>query len=191
MRELLAITFCIIASSHALLRAQTTPAPDRITSQEISDVLVRISQNASRVAPMLEQVRPVEWVAKGASETYVTQWQSSRTQLSSIQTDMAAVAKHPEQMAECMKALFRVQAAHQLLGALMGGLRKYQNPALADLIESVAAEDRASEDRLKQYLLELASEKEQQIDVMDQEAQRCRAILSRQPAEPARPVKRN
>ena len=73
----------------------------------------------------------------------------------------------------------------------MGGLRKYQNPALADLIESVAAEDRASEDRLKQYLLELASEKEQQIDVMDQEAQRCRAILSRQPAEPARPVKRN
>jgi hypothetical protein len=64
----------------------------------------------------------------------------------------------------------------------MGGLRRYQNPALAELIESVAAEDQSQLDRLEQYVLELAGEKDRQYAVVDREAQRCRATLSREPA---------
>ncbi len=82
-------------------------------------------------------------------------------------------------------ALFRLQAANLALGSLMGGVRKYQNPALADLIESVAAEAGNDIDRFQQHLLELAGEKEQQFTVVDREAQRCRAALSRQPAVPS------
>ena len=189
MRELLSILICFCSCAE-LMRAQTIRVPDRMTGQEVSDVLLQISQNAGRVSPMLDQLRPADWVVKGASETYVSQWDSSRAQLNAIQADMAALALHPEQMTECMKALFRIQAAHQLLASLMGGLRKYQNPALADLIEAVAAGDRAGQDRVQQYLMELATEKEQQLEVMNQEAQRCRAILSRQPAESARPARR-
>ena len=85
-------------------------------------------------------------------------------------------------------AVHRVEAAHQLLGSLMGGLRRYQNPALADLIESVAAEDHSDVERLQQYLLDLDGAKEQQFEVVDREAQRCRGMLSRQPAE--RPVRK-
>jgi hypothetical protein len=103
---------------------------------------------------------------------------------------MAALADHPDRMSDCMKALFHIQAVHETLDSLMGGLRKYQNPALADLIESVAAEDRAGIDRLEQYILELAGDKEEQLAVMDKEAQRCRAILSRQPAAAPAPANR-
>jgi hypothetical protein len=103
---------------------------------------------------------------------------------------MQALAQHPDGLSDGLKALFRVEAVHQLLSSLMGGLRRYQNPALADLIESVAAEDRADLDNMQQYLLQLASDKEEQFAVVDKEAQRCRATLSRQPAPPASPNRR-
>jgi hypothetical protein len=161
--------------------AQQQPDP------QVVAIFNAISQHASRIEPMLQQIRPNDWVAKGAPDTYVAQWNSAMEQLKAIQTDMSALAQHPDQMTEGMRALFRVQASHQVLNSLMDGLRKYQNPALAELIESVAAEDQANIDHLEQYVLQLATEKDQQYAVVDSEAQRCRATLSRQPADNARP----
>jgi hypothetical protein len=97
---------------------------------------------------------------------------------------MAALAQKPDQMSETMRALFREQAFHRLLATLMGGVRRYQNPAVADLIESVAAQDQSDLDRVEQYLIELAAQKEHELQVMDSEAQRCRGILLKQPAPP-------
>jgi hypothetical protein len=154
---------------------------------QVVAIFTGISQRTARIAPMLDELRPNDWVAKGAPDTYVTQWNSAREQLQAIQSDMAALAQNPDQMTECMKALFRVQAAHLTLDSLMGGLRRWQNPALAELIESVSAQDQADLNRLEQYVLTLANEKDQQYAVVDREAQRCRGILSKQPAEPAKP----
>ena len=162
--------------------SQQQPVPPAITDPEIVAVFNGISLHASRIEPMLRQLRPNDWVAKGAPDTYVAQWNSTLEQLHAIQSDMSALAAHPDQMTECMKALFRVQASHRALNSLMGGLRRYQNPALAELIESVAAEDQSALDRLEQYVLELAGEKDRQYAVVDREAQRCRATLSREPA---------
>lgn len=156
--------------------AQQQPDP------QVTAIFNGISQHAARLEPMLQQLKPKEWVSKGAPDTYLTQWNSMMEQLKAIQSDMSALEQHPEQMTECMRALFRVQASHQVLGSLMDGLRRYQNPALAELIESVSAEDQANIDRLEQYVLQLASDKDQQYAIVDSEAQRCRAILSRQPA---------
>jgi hypothetical protein len=161
--------------------------PQTLADQEIVAIFNQISQRTAQVEPMLEQLHPKDWVAKGAPETYVAQWNSTIEQFRAIQSDMSALAQHPERLPDSMKALFRVQAAHQVLGSLMGGVRKYQNPALADLIESVAAETNGDIGRFEQYLLELAGEKDRQFTVVDREAQRCRATLSRQPAPPVRP----
>lgn len=130
---------------------------------------------------MLEQVRVKEWVSKGAPDAYVQQLASIEREIQGIETDMTRLAQRSDQMQECMRALFRVQALHVPLSSLMGGLRKYQNPALADLIESVAAEDQTQIGRFEQYVLELADAKDQLYSIVDKEAQRCRATLSRQP----------
>jgi hypothetical protein len=161
-----------------------------MTDQETVAVFNKISQRAGRIEPMLEQLHPKDWIAKGAPDTYLAQWTTTIEQFRAIQSDMSALAQQPERLTESMKALFRVQTTHRLLASLMGGVRKYQNPALADLIESVAAEANSDEDRLEQHILEMADEKEQQFAVVDREAQRCRATLSRQPAEPARTTRK-
>jgi hypothetical protein len=141
------------------------------------------AQQASSSPGMTDE--DVAAIFKGAPDAYLAQWNSTREQFRAIGSDMSALAQHPDHLTESMKALFRVQATHQMLASLMGGARKYQNPALADLIESVAAEANSDIDRFEKHLLELADEKEQQFTVADREAQRCRAILSRQPAAPA------
>jgi hypothetical protein len=141
-----------------------------------------ISQHMARLQPMLEQVRVKEWVAKGAPDAYVQQLASIGKEIQGIESDMARLAQRPDQMQDCMRGLFRVQALHIPLHSLMAGLRKYQNPALADLIESVAAEDQTQIGKFEQYVLQLADAKDQMYSIVDKEAQRCRATLSREPA---------
>lgn len=179
MRHALALLFTTLLSIPAAFCQQA------MTTDQIAPTLTRISQRAARLGPMLEQLHPDEWVAKGAPDTYLSQWTSVREQLRTVESEMTTVEQHPERLADSMKALFRLQGAQQLLSSLMGGVRRYQNPALADLIESVSAEAAGDVDRLEQYLIYLADEKDQQFSVVDREAQRCRATLSRQP-EPAR-----
>jgi hypothetical protein len=168
----------------------TAPAAP-ISDEEIVITFNQISQRAARLEPMLEQLHPNDWTARGAPDTYIAQWTSILQQFRAVESDMATLAQHPGHGAEahitdCLKALFRLQSTHQMLDSLMGGTRKYQNPALADLIESVASETNADVDRVQQYVMQISDEKEQQFSVVDREAQRCRATLSRQPAEPPR-----
>jgi hypothetical protein len=189
MRLFLAtLVFSCAAFSQQPVAAPVKPPP--MTPDDAVAIGSRISERSARIEPMLEQLRPNDWIAKGAPDTYLAQWNSTREQFRAIRSDMSALAQHPDHLSESMNTLFRVQSTQQILGSLMGGVRKYQNPALADLIESVAAEASGDIDRLERYLLQLSDEKEQQLTLVDHEAQRCRGSLSRQPAEPARPNRR-
>ncbi len=189
MRPSLATVFlvclmCCAVFAQPASAQQSTPDPDVVAA------FTGVAAHAARIEPMLQQLKPNDWVAKGAPDTYVTQFNSAIEQIHVIQSEMSALAQHPEQMTESIKALFRVQSSHRTLISLMEGLRRWQNPALAELIESVAAEDQTDLDHLEQYVLQLAIEKDQQYAVVDSEAQRCRATLSRQPAENPKTNKR-
>jgi hypothetical protein len=190
MRLFFAIVLASLGAFAQTVEAPGNPASGPATDQQILDIFTGMSRHAARIEPMLRELKPADWVAKGAPDAYVNQWNSELTEVMGIQSDMAILLQHPDRMSDAMKALFRVEKSHQLLGSLMGGLRRYQNPALADLIESVAAEDHGDIERLQQYLLDLAGTREQQFEVVDREAQRCRGMLSRQPAEPSRPVRK-
>jgi hypothetical protein len=155
-----------------------------VSDDEIKAALAGVTQHTSRIEPMLRQLNPADWVAKGAPQTYVTQWNAALSAIDSIRIEMTNLGQRPDQMSEELQALFRIGSYHQGLRSLMGAVRRYQNPALADLIESVAAEDQGDIDRMQQYVTELAAEKERQFNLMNEEAQRCRGLLSKQPVKP-------
>ena len=82
-------------------------------------------------------------------------------------------------------------AMESTFGSVIEGIRKYQNPALADLVQAVMGENSTNRDRLRQYIQDLAEQKEQEFRVVDQEAQRCRETLLHQPSSQERkPVKK-
>jgi hypothetical protein len=166
------------------MSAQQSTEVIPVDRQVIVSLLSSIAKHTARLTPLLEPVHAKDWEAKGAPATYATQLTSARAQIGAIDTDMDSLAQHPERMQDCLRALFRVQSFHRSLDSLMGGLRKYQNPALADLIQSVAVEDQEDLAKFQDYILELANQREQEYLVVDHEAQRCRASISREPVSP-------
>lgn len=152
------------------------------TEQDVIQILNGISQHLARLEPMLQQVRAKTWEEKGAPETYNIQYQAAQSQIKNIQVELSALATHSDNLQDGMKELFKVQAFHRSLTSVMEGLRKYQNPALADLISAVAAEDQTYQDKLQYYLIQLATDKDAQYQLVDKEAQRCRAAIAKQAA---------
>lgn len=197
MRFALVLSVCL---SGTLALGQTTGstatrrsnAPPPATDQGVASewdarkLIDALSAQEQHLKPIIDQVKPERWVSKGASQTYVAQWQTAQAQLRYLLSAGAAFSRDPEQLALGLDTYFRMEAVESMLGSLAEGVRKYQNPALASIMQSVIAENSTNRDRLRQYLQDLAQQKEEEFQVADREAQRCRAALLSQPA----PVKK-
>jgi len=154
---------------------------------DIKETIASLSAQTARLKPVLDQLTPQEWVTKGAPEAYVAQWHSAQKELADMETASAALEKQPEKLTNALNAYFGVQALETRLTSLVDGVRNYQNPAVGDLIVGIVAENSGNRDKLRQYISDLAEQKEQEFAVADKEAQRCRVLLNRQPA-PAKPT---
>ena len=148
---------------------------------DIQKTLEAIAAHAGRLQPILDQLDPQTWVGKGASDTYVTQWNAARTQAKAVAAAARELSKRPDKLTGALETFFRVQSLELVVGSLQEGIRKYQNPALADLLSGTVAENGANREKLQRYILDLAAQKEQEFQVADREAQRCREFLSKNP----------
>jgi hypothetical protein len=156
------------------------------TDWEIAPVLQEISAHATRLLPVLDKVDARAWVARGASDTYVAQLQSSKEQAKAVAGEAKALAANPERLSASLEVLFRIQGLENMLGSLGEAIRKYQGAADAQRLASIVAQGGANRDRLQRYVVNLAAEREQDLQVMDREAQRCRGILTQAPAKTGR-----
>lgn len=167
-------------------QAGAQPAAGLETSWEIAPVLQEVSNHATRLGPLLDKLDAQAWVSKGASDTYVAQLQSSKDQARAIAAESKALAANPEQLSAEIQVMFRIQALETMLASLGDGARHYQSPADAQALAAAVAENGGSRDRLQRYVVNLAAEREQDLKVMDREAQRCRGILTQTPPRTGR-----
>ena len=149
---------------------------------DISKLLEALSAQANRLKPILDQLTPQEWVAKGAPQTYVSQWKGAEDELGYLVGSAKELEKQPERLTLALDAYFRMQSLEMRLNSLVDGVRNYQNPAVGDLLIGVLAENSSNRDKLRQYITDLAGTKEKEFEIADREAQRCRGSISRQPA---------
>ena len=164
-----------LALSGACAQQQTlTPEWD------IRPVLKEISAHASRLVPMLDKVDPAGWVNKGAPDTYVAQWKSARAQAEALSAEAVELSHDPEKLSAALKTFFRMQSLEFMLHSLTDAVRRYQSPAVAETLAGAAAENGANRERFQRYIVELAAQREQEYQIMDHEAQRCRSIISRE-----------
>ena len=162
-------------------RTQSPATPQQTAGLEsdwdIAVILRQIGAHATRVLPLLERADARQWAAKGAPEAYAAQLQSSKEQAQALADGVKEMAANPEALSGELQVLFREQSLEILLNSVAEAMRKYQNPAAAQELVAMAAESGADRDRLEQYVVNLASEREKEYQVMDQEAQRCRALV--------------
>lgn len=150
------------------------------TEWDLRKLLENLTFETEHLRSVLGQVKTEAMVANGAPPTYMAQWKTAQTELQYTLGSVEALAKQPERLPVALDAFFRMQAMEATLGSVFEGMRKYQNPALADLLQSVVNENTTNRDRLRQYIQDLAVQKEQEFQVMDKEAQRCRNTIMRE-----------
>jgi hypothetical protein len=169
----------------ALIAPAQTATPQGVTAEwDISQMLDALASQAKRLKPILDQLNPQEWVAKGAPDAYVSQWRYAQTELVYLTDSAKALGKQPERLTLTLDTLFRMQSLEMRLTSLVDGVRNYQNPAVGDLLVGVLGENSTNRDRLRQYITDLAANKEQEFQIADKEAQRCRGMLGKQAPAP-------
>lgn len=193
MRAALGSLLCVSLAAVLQAQAPASPQSGLVPDWDIRAILEEMSAHATRLAPLLNQINAKAWVAKGASETYAAQLQSSKEQTRAMADGAKALEQNPEKLSSCLELYFRVTGLEDMLASLGDGIRRYQDPALAQKLAATVAENGANRNRLQTYIVNLAMQREQECAVMDQEAQRCRGILATQPppaAQSAKPARK-
>jgi hypothetical protein len=167
------IVFCFLTAGAAWPQTQ-----QGVLSQwEVRRLLQNLEEQARHLSPIVEQVQPAAWASQGAPPAYQDQWVHTKVGLQDLLSDSAALQKKPERLPLALDTYFRMVALENVLGSFLEGVRKYQDAELARRIQDVINENGANRDTLRQYVQDLALQKEQEFTVADEEAQRCRGML--------------
>jgi len=145
---------------------------------DVTALLSSLEKGASQFGPIMDQMKPDQWTAAGASPTYAQQWTSARRDVRYLLASAQGLNQQPERLTLALDTLFRMQGLNRVLESLAEGARRYQSPALAAKLLARLDEASANRDKLRQYVVELAAQREHEYQVMDSEAQRCRGILA-------------
>lgn len=172
-----AATLCAVLAGG--LAAQSGGIPPE---WEVRKQMTALAEHVKRFEPVLEQIHAEEWVKKGAPQAYVDQLSRTRVEIGYLVGSSNELAAHPERLTTALDTFFRMESVEAMLRSVAGGIRKYQNPAVAELLQGLLADTGVDRDKLRQYVVDLAADREQQYKVMDREAQRCRAALSGAPS---------
>lgn len=181
----------LICTGIALAQSGTTTKPK--TAQQgvpeewdVRTMLQNLKTQAQHLKPVLDQIQPETWISKGAPGEYVTQWKTAETELGYVLQLTDSLTKQPDRLTLALDTYFRLQSMDLMLGSLLEGIRKYQNPAVAELFQGIMNENTGNRDRLREYVRDLATDKEQEFQIADREAQRCRGTLMRESTTGAR-----
>jgi len=148
-----------------------------------------LAAQTAKLKPLLARLKPDEWVAKGAPQTYVTQLRGAQQELASLEAFAAQLEQQPQKLTVALETYFRLQSLEWRFESLIAVVNKYQDPAIGDQLSSVLHSNSANRDGLRVYITELAARKEQEFTIVNQDAQSCRAQLSQIPTAARRNVK--
>ena len=148
--------------------------------EELADALVKNVASANRI---VGELRPREWIQDGAPQVYVEQHETLARELEQVRLAALALRREPESLTNTVSAFMWLDRADNLLSSVAGGVRRYYNPAVANLLDSVRNRNGESMATLKEYMRQLAVHVEESLKIAHREAQRCRSeIIARPPA---------
>src|SRR4051812_23519698 len=107
------------------------------TEWDVQKMVESVAAQSARMQPLVAEIHPKEWIAAGAPDAYIQQWESARSQAETLKLSADNLVREPARLTATLDTYFRLQALEVSLASLIDGVRKYQNPALADLLRGV------------------------------------------------------
>lgn len=181
--------FLLVLLSPLASSAQQTPTVNIAgvqTPWDVRTIIAGLIKENSEFQPVLASIHPQDWVNKGASPVYIQQLQLAQQQTRDVISVSQSFAQHTDQLSAALDEYFRLEALDVTARSLEEGLTKYGDRASADRLSALLAHNFGAREQLRDYLSNLAISQEQNFKVADQEAQRCRSMISREPASKAK-----
>lgn len=144
---------------------------------EVEAMAKSLEEHAAKLEQVLAQVRPKEWTQAGGSEAYLEQHATLTTELKHLGLSARNLGRNPEKISVVVDTFLWLDRLGSMLRSMGEGTRRYQNAALADLLDSAVASNSGAEANLKSYMRELAVQREAEMEIAHEEAQRCRSDL--------------
>lgn len=166
---------------------QSAPAQGVATEWEARKQIEELKLQLLKIPTELNKLDTKRWLAAGAPGAYLDDLENSRRQLNSLGQALDELRQTPEKLAVALEILLRMSATDESLRIVVEAVRKYENPAVADLLEAKMGETMVAKDKFRRYLIDLAGERDRQLEVLLKEAQRCRTE-SNMPKTPVRPA---
>jgi len=167
---------------------QIVPKPAGLESAwTVRNILDELLKDNEKLEPLLAQMNPQEWVAKkGAPDGYVQQWQVAHSQLSEALAAARTLAQKTESLPLALDAYFRFEALEVTSRSLEEAVMRYGDRFTADQLSGLIARNFSRRERFRDYIRDLAASSETNFKLADEEAQRCRGIISREPVKRAK-----
>jgi len=139
----------------------------------------KISADVERLRPLMGRLDPSKWTASGAPQGYEKQWRDCLEGIGHVQNAAARLAAKPDRLSLAAETLVRLEALIEHSLSLSQAVRRYQNAAIAELLESEISAAGASREWLRRHVMELSATREQELETAEKEAQRCRTEIVR------------
>ena len=150
---------------------------------DVRKIIAELQRDDEQLQPLLSKMNPQQWYEqKGAPTTYILQWQTAQTQLNDVMVTTRFLSQKPETLSLALDVYFRLEALEITARSLNEGAQKYADRAMADKLGALIAHNFNSRERFRDYLRDLSTSTEQNFKIADDEAQRCRAMISKEPS---------
>ena len=149
---------------------------------DVRTILTNLSQDTSQLKTLLDGLRPQQWSEKGAPSTYILQFQTAGRQVNDVIATTKLLTQKTDSLALSLDDYFRLEALDVTTRSLEDGARKYGERSSADKLSQLIARNFNNRERFREYIRNLAATTEQNFKIADEEAQRCRAMISKEPA---------
>jgi hypothetical protein len=175
----LAASFCFAQQPAPALKGIDTP-------WDVRKILDELTADNEKLRSVLATLNPHDWYSKkGAPTAYMQQLQMGQRQLNDVVISAKLLSQKTESLPLALDNYFRLEALEVTARSLGEGASRYGDRRAADQLNTLIAHSFTTRERFRDYIQDLAKSQEQNFRVADEEAQRCRGVISRQPS-PAR-----
>ncbi len=170
MRLVQSVIALLILSSLVLAQDEGVPP-----TWDAQTMLKEIVEQSKQLDPLLQKVSTAGW--GDSAEAYAQQLVDLKNEVGYLRRTAEELSVRPDTMSKTLETFLRMQAVDAMMTSVIEGVRRHQNPAVADLLQAELNELAAYQHALQGYLVQLVQIKEAELKIADQEAQRCRSQL--------------
>ncbi|MBC7926530.1 MAG: hypothetical protein H7039_12815 [Bryobacteraceae bacterium] len=147
---------------------------------DVKQQMAALAVSVRELEAVVQKADPKIWEENAAPEAYVGQLRSAQASMRALTIAASELSRKPENLQAALEAYFQIERMDLLVKSLRDGIRKYQSPDLADMISRAFSRNAIHWDRLRQHIRDIAELREQEFQIANEEAQRCRANLTKQ-----------